>query len=118
MPGPEEKIKRELTAKPARSLSEGCIAQGWLMKQGQVNQSASGWRRHWMVLVAHKDTRTVGGTQLVWYADADASSADGVVQLFAPPSARSDPVCTGDARRDAASSDSSALQGAHRRTSS
>ncbi len=100
MPEPEEKVTRELTASPARSLSSGCIAQGWLMKQGQVNHSASGWRRRWVVLVTHRDTRTVGGRQLVWYEDADAPSANGVVQLFAPQSVRPDPVCVGDARRD------------------
>lgn len=85
MPGMKEKAKRKLMASSARSLSsESIIAQGWLMKQGNYDL---GWRRRWVVLIAHPTTQTVGGRQLLWYEDADASSPNGMVQLFAPTSA-------------------------------
>ena len=109
MPSLEDRIKHELSATAAQSLSSSCIAQGWLMKQGHLNKSASGWHRRWVVLFAHRHGLQVGGTQLLWYNSPDASTPNGVAQLFAPPAARRPPQTAAaellqEARREAAPS--------------
>ena len=91
----QERVRAQLTSSSAQSLRSEAIAEGWLMKQGHINLSASGWTRRWCVLLMHREFVAGGGRQLVWYEGPKSATAKGVLLL-------SDPAAFGAFRTDAA----------------